>query len=216
MSPPAAPARAAATSLVRLQELELDHLLVAHLAVQVVAGELQVLVEALRATISAASARSSRVAPCLPARSCQARARARARPRSRRTDCSSERVTALPSANQRTIGRRGPGRPRRRCPTSLPTSGKRPSKTFLTAWPDEPPRHHLGALLLALVDHLDLAGDGRQQHLEVAEARVDRIVAGGQGAALQVRDQQLHGRDGHAGARRPRTGPRGRSRGPRS
>jgi hypothetical protein len=42
-----APAPSASASPVGLQELELDHLLVAHLAVQVLAGELQVLVETL-------------------------------------------------------------------------------------------------------------------------------------------------------------------------
>src|SRR5712691_7496246 len=44
--PPAA--AAAPALLVGAQELELDHLLVAHLAVEVLAGELQVLVEPLQ------------------------------------------------------------------------------------------------------------------------------------------------------------------------
>ena len=58
--------------------------------------------------------------------------------------------------------------------------------------------HDLGSLLLALVDELDLARDGRYRGDEVADARVDHLLAVADGAALHVGEHVLEQRDAQA------------------
>ena len=59
-------------------------------------------------------------------------------------------------------------------------------------------RHRLGALQLALVLELELAGDRRQRRVDVGDARHRHALAGGQRAPLGVRHDVLEARDRHA------------------
>ncbi len=76
--------------------------------------------------------------------------------------------------------------------------GKAAFEELLDRRSDQPACHDFWTLLLALVDHFELAGKGRQQRRKVAEAGVDRTVAGHEGAALEIRGQELDRRDRHA------------------
>ena len=76
-------------------------------------------------------------------------------------------------------------------------------------------RDDLGALLLALVDHLDLAGD-RRQRAGRSESRGRRPASRrSQAAALEVRDQDLDAPRSSCAPTRRRTGRRTRTRAPR-
>ena len=57
---------------------------------------------------------------------------------------------------------------------------------------------HLGALQLALVFHLELARDRRQRCVDVGDARDRAVLAVDERAALGIRDDVLHRRDGQA------------------
>ena len=95
-----------------------------------------------------------------------------------------------------------------RRPAGVRAPGTRASKSFLTAVPISFLRDDLGALLLALVDHLDLAGDRRQRRRQVAEARRDLLLAVDAGRAARGSRRGSRSRRSACAPRRPRTGRR--------
>ena len=180
------------------KQLELDHLLVADLAVQVLAGELQVLVQPFEDHLGVERLERRRAAAVLGRQLPQARHPAQL------GGVLGDRLLVV-EGDGVAVGEPGddlgvgPDVVLAARSDALGDLGEGAVEHPLDRFADQPARHHLGALLLALVDHLHLAGDRRQQHVEIAQTRVDRVLARGQRAPLQVRGEQLHGRDRHPG-----------------
>src|SRR5215813_11831498 len=71
-------------------------------------------------------------------------------------------------------------------------SGEARAEDFAAGFTDQVARDSFGPDLFALVFELDLAGDGRDRGVNVADARGDQGLAVKQGAALGVRRDALH------------------------